>query len=436
MQRSSLTNKIDRVISDSVAAALDLHPGDAIVAVNHATVGDMLDFQFHTAAGVSSLLVDRAGELTEFDLELDDDEDLGIVLEPMLFRSCGNRCIFCFVDQQPRGMRRSLYFKDEDYRLSFLYGNYITLTNVDAGDLERIVQQHLAPLYISVHATNTRLRRTILGNPNAPPILPIMHHLADHGIAMHAQLVLMPGLNDGEHLVETLNDLHGLLPTLASIAVIPVGLTMHRRHLTPLTAPTDAWAREVLSILEQHQEQWRRGGNEQVIQAADEMFLLADRPMPEIARYGELPQLTNGVGLLSLFLSELRELLNDPGIPECRIRNATLITGTGAAAYLTQAVADINRRLSVNLSVLPVVNRTFGMSVTVAGLLTGGDIITEILERRPHPPLLIPDCCMKGDEDLFLDDLTPDDVMTRTGLEVQICEATAAGLLRGLGCLQ
>jgi putative radical SAM enzyme (TIGR03279 family) len=327
-------------------------------------------------------------------------------------------------------LRPSLSVKDEDYRLSFLYGNYVTLANITEADLQRIVSQRLSPLYVSVHATEEPLRRRLLGNEDILPILPILKRLAGHGICFHTQVVLCPGLNDVQHLQQTVHDLAQLAPAVQSLAIVPVGLTIHRQSLPSLVPVDSLYAAQFLSHWQPEAEKLASRLGEPFLVFADEFYLQAGLPFPPLESYGELPQLENGVGLMPLFLHEAEAVLQQSQrLP--RAMDATLVTGTSASEIITGFAERLADRTGASLEVVAVENRLFGPSVTVAGLVAGRDIAAA-LAGKAKGVVLVPDVMLKEGEGVFLDDLTPGDLEEMLQVTVVVVSSTPWGIYEAL----
>lgn len=417
---------IESVEEKSLAARAGIRAGDRLVSINRRRVRDAIDLMVHGSEPDLRVVVQRGAERISHLIERGEDwqTPLGIGLKPMRVRTCGNKCLFCFVMQLPKGLRKPLYLKDEDYRYSFLYGNYITLTNLRREEKRRIVEQHLSPLYISVHATNHRVRTTLLGNETAPDILKELKYFADHKIRMHTQIVLCPGYNDGKVLAATINDLYRLYPYVQSIAVVPVGLTSHRRKSLAPVMQADAVA--ALAMIHRFQQRFRRKHGEAIVYAADELYLKAGFDIPPLKAYDELSQLENGVGLIALFQQQARRLK----VPDLETkRRFVIVTGVSFAPILRQ-FADRLRRYGIDLDVAAVENDFFGASVTVTGLLTGRDVMRTLSGSiRPTDILLIPDIVMREGDHVFLDDVSAQDVEDILGVRVLVIPSTPKGLL-------
>jgi len=426
---------IQAVAPDSPAARAGVSAGGTLVSLNGRPVEDALALRFaETAARVD--LVWRGPDGTERRARIRKAEDLPLGLEvaPLKMQACNNRCRFCFAFQNPRGMRRALYFKDDDYRFSFLHGNFATLTNLTPAGMDRIIRERLSPLYVSVHATDRALRNRLLGNPTAPEILEQIARLARGRIRMHTQVVVCPGENDGEALARTLEDLAGFHPWVETVALVPVGLTRYRERLPVLRSADAFQARSLLKWLEPRRRRLLRELGTRFAFPSDEYYLLAGRPFPSGDRYEAYPQLGNGVGGSRRFLDEFRRLarrLPARVTPDCRV---TVVTGALGGALLRGAVDRLNAIAGLRVDLVPVANAFFGGSVSCAGLLTGQDIVRALERRRQAlgEAILIPSVSLKEDEDLFLDDMPLARLGERFGRPALRVEATASGLLEAI----
>lgn len=418
---------IAQVEKGSAADKAGILPGDTLIAIDDHPIKDVLDYRFFLTEKRITLRLLR--ENTEFSVVLHKGQydDIGLDFDTFLMdqkRRCANRCIFCFIDQNPCGMRETVYFKDDDTRLSFLMGNYVTLTNVSNDDLKRICQMHLSPVNVSVHTTNPELRVKMLGNPKAGRILDQLTLLKDGGIDLNCQIVACRGINDGKELERTLTDLTSFLPCLKSIAVVPAGLTAHRKGLYPLQGYDKTSAREVIAIVERYATRFMKEFDEHLVFAADEFYLYAQLPLPQEKDYDGYPQLDNGVGLLRSSREELldeiayrRECGQWDNLPKKDVR-ITVATGTAAAGLLEEIGAKITENLPfVHLEIVPIINRFFGESVTVAGLICGQDMIEQLREKKPQI-LFFPAVSLRHERDRFLDDTTPEQVRDALGCPV------------------
>ncbi|WP_353683950.1 DUF512 domain-containing protein [Thermodesulfovibrio sp. 3907-1M] len=396
--------KIEYINPGSPAQKAGLKEGDIILSINRHSVKDAVDLMFYADEDFLKITVERDGKKISFNIKKRA-KPIGIEVEPFRIKRCVNKCLFCFVEQLPKGLRRSLYVKDEDYRASFLYGNYITLTNLTQKDYERIKKLRLSPLYISVHATEPEIRNTLLGNFEAPPVMIELKKLAKIKIRMHTQIVLCPGFNDGEILEKTISDLYKLYPYVSSVAIVPVGLTKyHKNGLTPVTKDK---AEEVIKTVERFQRRFRKKHGVSFVYLADEFYIKAERPFPPLSFYDELPQIENGVGMVPLFMHKAAKL----NIPSMSLKKR-FVTFTGASfyPYLCEFIEKLKKK-NIPIDVYPLKNNMFGETVTVTGLLTGEDIIKGLASCvEPGDLLLIPDVTMKDSEDMFIDNLKISDI--------------------------
>jgi putative radical SAM enzyme (TIGR03279 family) len=425
---------IERVLPGSIAAELELVPGDRLVAISGHPIRDIIDYNFHAADEELTLEVEKVdGELWEVELEKDAEEPLGLIFPPPEPLRCGNRCVFCFVHQLPRGLRAPLYVKDEDYRLSFLYGNYVTLANIGEEDLTRIKEQRLSPLYVSVHATAPRVREQLLGTKGLRPILEVMEELAAARICMHTQVVLCPGINDGAVLDQTVADLADLHPWVASVAVVPVGLTGHRSGLSPLQPVTEAYAAAFIARWQPEAQSLADRFGEPFLFLADEFYIKAGIPFPPLDSYGDLPQVENGVGMVPLFIAEAREVLEEAvalsPVP------VTVVTGESPYHYLADFLRDLAAKTGIDFRTVSVPNRLFGGEVTVTGLVAGRDILAALKGCEQPGTLLLPDVMLKEGEGCFLDDLTVADIAAELQTPVVVVPSTPRGIYEAVTTL-
>lgn len=419
-------NTVKHVMEGSPAERAGVLPGDKIKSINRHRIRDSIDLLFHSGNPELSISYIRRGKTFRTSVQRDEGEPLGIELKHFTIKRCKNRCIFCFVHQLPGGLRKTLYVKDEDYRMSFLYGNYITLSNLSATDRKRIVEQRLSPLYISVHTTNRDLRNRMLGNKSGVDILKELRRLAKHRIRIHTQIVLCPGYNDGEELVRTINDLQRLYPYVTSIAVVPVGLTRHRKNTLDHVGKDEAAG--TIRIIGDFQKRFLKRYGDPLVYGSDELYIKAGKTFPPLKNYGDFPQIENGVGMVPLFLSRMRKALSALRPSE---KHYITITGTSFYPFLKKYTDKICN--SVNLKLLPVANRFFGDTVTVTGLLTGRDIIHELSDMAGKADyLLLPDIILRDGEDTLLDSVSVQDLERILEIKVRVIESTPEGLIKGL----
>jgi putative radical SAM enzyme (TIGR03279 family) len=412
------------------AAAAGLRAGDRVLAINGHALRDAIDFQFHGGDERLALSIEREGSRHALRLVRRAGAELGVELEAPRaaeIATCANKCVFCFIHQLPKGMRKSLYVKDDDFRLSFLHGNYITLTDLDEAELERIVEQRLSPLYVSVHATDPRLRWELLGRPRvAAEILPRLERLAKAGIRMHAQIVLCPGLNDGAHLERTVSELAPLYPHVATTAIVPVGLTRHRERLPALRTLTDDEARELTARVATWQGQFLERLGSRFVFLGDEVYLQAGVPLPSAAAYEGFAVAEDGIGLVRRFEDGVEGALRRRR-PASAPRAVTVISGALYAPRLARLVAAM---AGAAARVVAVPNHFFGGNVSVVGLLTGQDIARH-LATLPDlgEAIVVPAVALRDRDGVFLDDMTPSDLAAAVGVPVRVVAPEPAALL-------
>ncbi len=390
----------------------------------------MIDFQVHSAEEILCVEVERDRELYKVELSRAPGDSFGLSFEALKLRSCNNKCVFCFIHQMPKGMRRGLYFEDDDYRLSFLHGSYVTLTNVKEKDIERIIAQRLSPQYISVHATDPSLRQKMLGRQLPVDILARIERLADNNIQMHAQVVVCPGWNDGDHLHKTVHDLSTFYPVLRSVALVPVGLTKFRQNLPHLEKVTPEKALEYVTQARAWGQAFQQALGERVVYAADELFLLLDEYPPEASYYDAFPQMENGIGMVRSFLDfwERDKGLLPPKIPQ-RMYLA-LVTGKLGRKFMEPIKAELNQVDNLRVDLLTVENYFFGQDISVSGLLTGEDILKRI-ENGPWDKVCLPPNCING-EGLTLDDMTVQELQDKAGVPLSVGDYDLVSCLLGI----
>lgn len=400
--------QITSVEPGSIAERHKIHAGDTLFSINGHAVADVLDYRFYLMNSVLHIMLESEGRKRLLRIRKQEYEDIGLEFETYLMdkkHSCTNKCVFCFVDQLPKGMRESLYFKDDDSRLSFLFGNYITMTNMNDEDIDRICRMHISPINVSVHTTNPELRVRMMGNRFAGDKLRFLPKLAESGITLNTQLVLCPGWNDGPELDRSLHDLAELYPAVQSIALVPVGLTCHREGLCHLEAYTRETAAQVIQQAEAFNRKWMELGRSRLAFPADEFFLKAEKPIPEAEYYEAFDQLENGVGMLSLMWKEVIETAETLA-PDDAERRLTLATGVAATPLMKNIVDFLRKKWhNLNCEVVTIENRFFGSSVTVAGLITGGDLMEQLQHRTLGQKLLIPAAMLRSEDQVCLDDV-------------------------------
>ena len=411
-----------------------IEAGDRILKVNGRELRDFLDFQFYAGSEdrVRLEVVKKSGEAVEIDTEVGEGEIWGLDFEYFAPRQCANDCIFCFCNQNPAGSRESLFFKDEDTRLSFLHGNYTTMSSISKLELDRIVEQRLSPQYVSVHATDPEVRRYLLGRKRADDVVAKMRYLAGHGIELHAQIVLCPTINDGAVLERTVRELAELHPALHSVAVVPVVFTKLHNYHHLMTAVTDEYARDLIKQVRRLQREARRRFSTTFVFLADEFYLRAGARLPGRAHYGDYPQIEDGVGMVRRFSIEATKTLRRDPAADFRLKpgglRGTVATGELFYPILNDFVSRLNERAGTRLKVVAVKNRFFGEEITVAGLMAGGDLL-RVRDRVEGDFLIVPEqACLKSGH-VFLDDLTVEDLEQRLQIPVAHGGATLGSMI-------
>ena len=427
---------VKNVLENSIAEELEIEPGDNILAVNDHPIEDIFDYQYLINDEYIELLVKKSdGEEWLLEIEKDNDEDLGIVFENSLkdnYKSCYNKCIFCFIDQNPKGMRDTIYFKDDDSRLSFLQGNYITLTNMKDEDIDRIINYHLAPINISVHTTNPQLRCSMLNNRFAGTILERIRKFYNAGIPMNGQIVLCKGINDGEELWRSISDLMEFVPVMESLSVVPVGLSDYRDGLFHLEPFDKEDACEVIDIIEHFQKKAYEKHGIHFVQASDEWYINAGRDFPEAERYDGFVQLENGVGMVRLMKEEFEQEFNAVQGDE-REYEVSIVTGVLVYDSIKILVDRMKEKFpNVKIHLYKIINDFFGHRITVTGLLTGGDMIKQLKGKPLGQRLILPSNTLMADEPKFLDDVTLDQFIEALQVDVCIVESSGADFIHSV----
>ena len=414
---------IRTVEKDSIADQLGIQPGDELIQMNGENVIDWVDYQALCASEKMNVVVERKGVQTEYEFEKDDFEPLGLTFDSDMLggvRNCANQCVFCFVDQLPEGCRETMRVKDDDWRLSLMMGNFVTLTNVGEMELKRIVRRGAAPLYISVHATDPELRKKLLGSERGGEIMDQLKALAEGGITFHAQAVLCPGMNDGDALRRTIDDLIGLMPACLSLALVPVGLTCHRGKLASIQPFDRESAKAVLAIADEARKKCLREFGTRFVFPSDEMYLLAGEELPSDSEYEDYAQIDNGVGLCRQLITEFEYAYDElpAKLKKGGKTRKTLAIATGVSAQpMLKALAEEHPVTGVEVKVYAIANTFFGESVTVAGLVTGKDLIAQMKKRRADA-VLITECMLRAEDQRFLDDVTLDEAKRALGVPV------------------
>jgi len=440
----------------SIAEELDLAAGDRLIAIDGQPVRDVFDYRLRQLTEELIVRIEHPdGTVVDYEIEKDEDEDLGLEFEEALLDECThchNKCVFCFIDQLPKGLRKTLYFKDDDLRLTFLTGNYVTLTNITDQELDRLIAYRFSPMNISVHTTDPDLRIRMMKNPKSGQIMERLERIAAAGIALNTQIVLCPDWNDKEALEKTLQDLATLRPSVQSIAIVPVGVTRFREenNLTPMRPFTAEECQAVIETVQRYQARFLKEANSRILYASDEFYLRGGLDLPAASDYDDFPQLENGVGMASLFTTTLqahlsgekpilaREPLYSEGGPfeTQSMGQVWLATGTLAGPILDSAARSLGQAMGISVTAAVITNDFFGDTITVTGLLTGQDVIRQLKPHlQPGDQVLIPSCMLKADSPVFLDDITLEALANKLAVPVHAVRADAEGLVSGLNWL-
>lgn len=433
--------KVREVLSGSAAASAGIEPGDRIIAVDGHSVHDILEYSFRTAgASMVFTVLKKDGGVEQIQLTRNPDDDIGISFQDLTFdeiRICCNRCLFCFIEQLPPRLRRTLYVKDDDFRHSFFFGNFITLTNLEPADVDRILEQRLSPLYISVHTTDDELRCRLMGTRRAGGILEKLRQLVTGGISLHIQIVVCPGINDGPALDRTLLDLMSLGRRVESVGIVPVGLTKYQRNSAQIRPFTALEAAALIRQVQLHQlEQLNRVGERRIF-LADEWYLLAQASIPDYEEYEDFPQLENGIGLVRNLWHDYEQMKKYLKKSRQNWSKYLVLTGASGKLALQPLIADINRSMDSQIAVMAVPSQFFGGNVTVTGLVTGEDIVRHLAgdDLSDFRKLIVPDVMLNHDNQLFLDDMSIAELRRQLKMEIEIAKTSAKGLLTALDML-
>lgn len=414
--------EIKRVMKNSIAEEIGLEPGDAIIKINGTEITDVLDYRFLMSDEEILLTVEtKDGEIVEIEIEKDCYEDLGVEFESGLIdgaKSCANRCIFCFIDQLPKGMRRSLYFKDDDTRLSFFQGNYVTLTNLSEKEIDRLIKMRVSPINVSVHTTNPPLRVQMLKNKNAGNIMERMRRFAENGIVMNAQIVLCPTFNDGAELERTFSDLLSMGGHIKSVSVVPIGKTRYRDGLCEIPSVTPEGAREVIETVMKWQKRALESVGSRLFYASDEFYLKAGLELPEAEEYEAFPQIENGVGMISSMREEFRRALEETNAPE-NLPHVSIATGKAAYNFIKSIANEAEKKYNgLKVDVYAIKNNFFGEEITVTGLLCGCDIIEQLKDKNLGERLIVSKSMLRDSTDVLLDDITIEEISEKINVPV------------------
>ncbi|TQQ84456.1 DUF512 domain-containing protein [Peptacetobacter hominis] len=421
-------NIISRVYPGSIAEELDIEIGDILISVNGEKVKDIIQYRFLTDDDYIELEIEtKNGERVVYEIEKEFDEELGIEFTNPIIdkaKSCRNKCMFCFIDQLPKGMRETLYFKDDDSRLSFLQGNFITLTNMSEQDINDIIRYRISPINISVHTTNPELRQKMITNRFAGKVYGIMERLADAGITMNCQIVLCPGVNDGKELERTINDLSALYPNVNSVAIVPVGITKHREHLPHLEIFNKDTANEAIDLVEGLQKKCFDKFGSRFAFMSDELYIIAERELPDYDSYEGFLQFEDGVGMIRKLGEEIKyELKNIPEEFDVREKTVSIATGSSAYEFICEMAELVMSRFpQIKINVYKIRNEFWGETITVSGLITAQDLIKQLSDVEKGETLYITRSMMKADEEIFLDDVTLEELEKILGVEVVASE--------------
>ena len=435
--------KITQVDANSRAARAGVQAGDMLLCINQNEITDVLDYRFYLTERRVTLALTREGEPFEVTIAKEEYDDIGLSFETPLMdkkRCCANKCIFCFIDQLPKGLRESLYFKDDDARLSFLHGNYVTLTNLSDKDIDRIIKMHISPVNVSVHTTNPELRCEMMKNKRAGKVLAYLDRLAEANIRICGQIVLCRGVNDGAELDRSMQDLKKLHPALSSVSVVPAGLTKYREGLYPLSTFTPEECRAVIAQVNAFGDACERELGDRIFCCADEFYLKADEPLPKESYYGDYEQIENGVGMLRSLYEEFAAEMDflDEYIPKggMKPRRVTLVTGKAAAPMMQTLTQMLSARVpELSVEVVTIENNFFGPEITVAGLLTGKDVCEQLAGKDLGDEVLYPGTMLRAEGDLFLCGMSPEEMEKKLNVPVRATKGEGAALVAALlGC--
>lgn len=435
-----MKNQIAVVKPGSIAEEMEIEVGDLLLSINGEPVKDIIDYKFLISDEFVNIEIEKKnGEVWELEIEKDYDEDLGVQFKEAILdrpRSCHNKCIFCFIDQLPAGMRETLYFKDDDSRLAFLQGNFVTLTNMNEEDIERIIKYKISPINVSVHTTNPELRMRMTNNRFAGNVYERIKRMAEAGIKINCQVVLCPGINDGDEIEKTIEDLYKLYPQVENLAVVPVGVTKFREGLFKLDLYNKKTASEQLDRISRLQDKYIKEIGKPFVRLSDEFYVVADREIPDAEFYSGFKQLEDGVGVIRIFRNYIKESLSDL---KREVKGSfTMLTGALAYEEIAKAAEEItSANPKIKIEVKKIINNFFGETITVAGLITGSDIIEQLKDEKLGDYIMIPDCMLRkgyelasNDEKIFLDDITVEGLSKALDRNILICDYTGEDLIQ------
>ena len=423
-------NVISKIYKGSIADEIGIEVGDLLISINEQEIHDIIEYKFLMSDEYIELEIQKInGQRYIYEIEKDYDDDLGIEFTNPIIdqaKSCRNKCVFCFIDQLPKGMRETLYFKDDDSRLSFLQGNFVTLTNMSEEDINNIIKYRISPINISVHTTNPELRRTMIKNKFAGKLYGIMQRLAEAGIQMNCQIVLCPGYNDKEELTRTISDLSNLYPYVNSAAIVPVGITKHRDHLPNLEIFNEKTAGDTIDQIHELQKMYMEKLGTRFAFLSDEFYIIANRELLKYDEYEGFIQFENGVGMISKLEREIQDYLESvPTEKITRTKKVSIATGHSAYEFIKDMADLIMKKFkNVEINVYKIINNFFGDTITVSGLITATDIIDQLKDIDLGETLYIPRAMLKADEEIFLDNITLEEIQKRMDIEVIPCENT------------
>ena len=427
---------IKDIVPGSIAEEMEIEPGDYLVSINDEEIKDILDYKFQIFDEYITLVIEKKnGEEWDLEIEKEANEDLGIIFPEQLIekpRSCANKCIFCFMDQLPDKVRNTLVFKDDDFRLSFITGNYVTLTNSGYKDLDRIIRYHLSPINISVHATDPEVRSMMLNNKIAYKVMEYIKYLTEHDIKINAQIVLCPNINDGKVLDKTIKELSEYAPNLQCIAIVPVGLTKYREGLYPLTVFDKEGASRTIDQINGWQAKFREKYGFNLVYLADEFYVKAEMEIPEFKDYDDFPQLGDGIGMLAYFKKNFDSYLKRFK-PKKVNKVVSIASGKIVYNFMRARMDELEKKFEgLKINLYPIENTFFGPEITVTGLITGGDLITQLKDKELGEYLILCGDMLKDDADIFLDDVTLDEVKEKLNIEIKVNNDGGIGIIKDI----
>ncbi len=427
---------IKDIVPGSIAEEMEIEPGDYLVSINDEEIKDILDYKFQIFDEYITLVIEKKnGEEWDLEIEKEANEDLGIIFPEQLIekpRSCANKCIFCFMDQLPDKVRNTLVFKDDDFRLSFITGNYVTLTNSGYKDLDRIIRYHLSPINISVHATDPEVRSMMLNNKTAYKVMEYIKYLTEHDIKINAQIVLCPNINDGKVLDKTIKELSEYAPNLQCIAIVPVGLTKYREGLYPLTVFDKEGASRTIDQINGWQAKFREKYGFNLVYLADEFYVKAEREIPEFKDYDDFPQLGDGIGMLAYFKKNFDSYLKRFK-PKKVNKVVSIASGKIVYNFMRTRMDELEKKFEgLKINLYPIENTFFGPEITVTGLIAGGDLITQLKDKELGEYLILCGDMLKDDADIFLDDVTLEEVKEKLNIEIKVNNDGGIGIIKDI----